>query len=185
MTEGKERVNAQIDGERKREWEEYADENHHSVSQLIRLAVEKEIHNAHEQASREATTDDDTQRLLSELADEVDRFGRRFHDLENRLATIEQAVTERPEVQDLANDVFQVLPIGRETILGAEHGSGLEEPPEPGESPTVKSGLPEDIATALDVEEHEVEDAIDLLRNRTNQIYTAEIAGKLRYFKEE
>jgi len=176
----KTQVNLVVNTEQKHRWEEYADEVERSLSGLIRLAVEKEIRSDGDEGSQS-----DDAEALPELEAQLNRIQTQLGDLDSKVGVIEREVRQNPEIAELANDVFQLLPVGQEEIISAEHSSGPREPVEYGEVDTVSSGRVDDLAETLDVEAYQIRDALDHLQENTHQVHTTDVSGETRYYKEE
>ena len=173
-------VNAQLSTDQKARWEQYAEDQQRSLSQLIRLAVEKEI--SSENRNRLDSTDELTTHL-SQLTEDIQRVEKKLTKIDRRLGSVEQEVKENPEVTALANEVFGVLPETEDEIMEALYQEQQGEPIPP--ERRARSGRIEDIAQALDEKEHRVQDALARLQQDTTLVQTTEIADETRYYKEE
>ncbi|WP_147441147.1 hypothetical protein [Halorubrum sp. Atlit-26R] len=100
-------VNVKIAPEAKERWQEYADESLevNSMSDLVRLSVEKEIQGDTGESGSESNSEhlESISRTLNDIQNNIGQ-------LENRLSRIETSTQEDPEINKLANDIFQYLP---------------------------------------------------------------------------
>lgn len=174
---GKKQINAQVSQSQRKRWKEYARETNRSLSDLIRLAVEKEI-NQEEQSS---TGPDEVTRQLSTVVDTVERIEQKAGDLETRLQSVETEVKDDPNIKALANDVFEVLPDSEEEVMEAQH-QDLKGTPTPPET-KASSGHIEDIAATLDEPIHQVRAALDHLQEETTLVQTVVWNDGARYYK--
>lgn len=175
----KKQINLQVSQSQRKRWKQYADETHRSLSDLIRLAVEKEI-NQDEQTAEGLS--DEAIRQLSTLVEGVERVEQKAGDLETRLRSIETEVKDDPSIKALANSVFEVLPDSEEEVMEAEHQDQKAEPVSP--STKASSGRVGDIAEALDEPVNRVREALSHLREETTLVQTADWNDGTRYYKE-
>jgi len=104
------RINFAISEARKEQWEEAqeADPNTEYLSQLIRLAVEQYLN---DDSSDDAALPDDLETELRDLSSSQQTLLQRFDEMRSQLNDIREAVsTADPEVEALANRIFQQLP---------------------------------------------------------------------------
>lgn len=179
----KDSVNLWVDPEQKARWEAYLEEETgvQYLSQLIRMAVENEIS---ETGPTDVTIPACLENQLQEVTDTVQQFERNVQRIDERLVAIEQAVRDDPEIRDLANRIFDLLPTHEELTeyeqLVAQAGS---RPPETVES-AVHSGRVTDIAGHLEETEHRVRQALDKLQQDMHRVHTTQIDDEQRYYKE-
>jgi hypothetical protein len=179
-----EQIHVAVTPERKEEWQEHAKEHPNingSLSQLIRLAVEREI--ADTGAGGEGLNEEASGRL-SEILEQNRSLQSQLQGIEARLGSVERAVQEDPELQSLANEVFAVLPDKKEIQEFDDPEAGSVPPwlPEDQGGPLVYSGNVDDIATLLGQEPAHITDAIEKLQKDTALIQTTSDG---RYYKEQ
>lgn len=194
MTENTTLINLLIDEDRKEKWEEYveqSDDEYASLSQLIRRSVEREM-------NQQDTEDDDDSGVLAEHVSEIiaglNRLERRIDEVDNRVAGIERDVRDDPDIRELANEVFGVLPTKQDIIEYEKTASQAGAQPD---APITHSGLVDDLAKSLDEKDHRVSRALRKLRRDTHQVQTMTLSDEVegwnemygpdeetRYFKE-
>lgn len=174
-------------------WEEYAEEmGFRNLSGLFRFAIEKEVKGEGDGGSGGGAPENVTEQL-SEVVEGINRVESRLHDLDNRLATVENEVRDDPGVKKLANEVFGVLPTEEEVI---DFAKAVEQGGSQPDSPAT-AGTIEGIATELDEDEYRVAEALDQLQHDTHQVNTMTLAetvegwtsmygegDETRYYKE-
>lgn len=172
----KTQVNLLVEEERKKKWDSYADEQNRSLSNLIRLAVEKEIYDS------ETESPSHSSEQLTELQSTVEAVGSKVDGLNARLNDLEQRMDrDSSEVRELASEVFSILPT-EEEVVAATHEPVIESD-ETDESLT-ETGRPTHLAAYLGVEEMDVSEALQTLHEDTAQVDSRTIDGHVRYFKE-
>ncbi|WP_327050564.1 hypothetical protein [Halomicrococcus gelatinilyticus] len=180
MSGNRKQVILKTSADQKSKWKRYANNHHRSLSDLIRYAVEKEI--ARDDDPAAGSGQEDVANQLSDITDQLQELTTRLSDLDTRLQAIEQEVAVDKETEELANDVFALLPESEEEILEAEHQSlkGEEIPPER----RAQSGRVADIAQALDVGEYRIHDALTHLQTSMNRVQVIEFGDEQRFYKE-
>lgn len=177
-------VNMWVDHEQKERWEKYlADESEFQhLSQLVRQSVEREIGGNGKTVDLQGLAGLDGK--FDSLQNSIDGLSSTLEDVEARLTSIERVVRDDPDLRELANQVFEVLP-SKDTIdeyraLVSDAGS---RPPEHVE-PWVHSGMVADIANAIDANESRVAQALNKLQRDTHQVHSMERDGETRFYKE-
>ncbi|QZP38547.1 hypothetical protein K6T50_05240 [Halobaculum magnesiiphilum] len=122
---------------------------------------------------------------MSELISEAHTTNNRLQSLEARLSTIEQAVQEDPEVTELANEVFTILPSKAqiEEYNAPEQSLPAKLPEEQG-GPIAYSGRVADVAALTDSNELQVQRALDKLQSNTARVHHDDGHDERRYYKE-
>lgn len=107
MTE-KKMITLQVTEERKARWEQAVDESPEigTLSGFIRGAVEARINGG--PTGRDETGD--TSEMLNEILESVHESNVRLSELEGRVSTMEGLVRGEPEIEDLADRLFGLLP---------------------------------------------------------------------------
>lgn len=165
--------------EQRDDWDQYVEDHPEasSISHLIRLSVKKEMEGLHggEKGDQSGGTGEEVVERLSEVIEHNQAVMSHLENLQTRMRQVENAVGEDPEILDLKNEVFAVLPSPDEVETYTEqHGhfaewAGMTLGTEPGDRPDYReldsapSGLPEDIAKVVDERQGLVEDALDKL----------------------
>lgn len=181
----KENVNLWVDPERKDRWQAFLEEDSEFqyLSQLIRQAVEREI--------QQSQNGDDSVELsesvvnnFDDLRGSINQLEQVMQEVEKRLTGLEREVRDDPEVRDLANNIFELLPtkdeINEYQSIVRRTGS---RPPDNTE-PRIKSGLVPDIAAEVETTEHRARQALDRLQQDTHQVHSMQRDGETRYYKE-
>lgn len=180
----KNQVGFYVESERKQKWENYADETGRTLSGMIRCAVEAFIHEDRKR-SDEAGLSTDAEEKFQELLEGTDNNQDLLQEIYEEVHVIRQEVKENPELQELMNEVFSLLPVGESTVIESKYSTSQSPPPEFGESQTVKSGKVDDLAEILDSSEFEVERALEQIQEQTYLVQTTDVDGETRYYKEE
>lgn len=178
---GEHQTSVLISEEQRAKWEEYIGENptFNSKADLIRRAVEKEIHSEGKQDSAAEQAN-----AIAEVQSEVRQLRMVIEDLQSDIEALE-ARTREPsqEAKEITNDIFAVLPPGTDHIWKWER---KEIPPDTRHEPdpTAHSGTVTAIANTLDEDELHVEEALQHLQEESHRVQTVEIDGERRWFKE-
>lgn len=180
-------VNVKVAPEAKERWEEYANESFevNSMSDLIRLSVEKEISGQPGESGDEPATDH-LESINKTLKDIQSNIGQ----LENRLSRIETSTQQDPQIDKLANEIFPILP---DMEPGTIDWKGQREKYQSqlGDEPFDSSlyhgwkGTVESVAKALDVNELDARKALEkLVSDMSGRIRTTEHDGIERYWRD-
>ncbi|KZN24187.1 hypothetical protein A4G99_07020 [Haladaptatus sp. R4] len=148
----------------KDEWQQHVEGNPEveSVSHLIRLSVNKEIHGGHESPEKAVQSSTDSKQLgevvegLSKLQDSVEGVQERLTAIEK-----EKTVTQNKDIQSM---VFGMLP----TCDRPKEGATVE-----------------DLASNLEESREDVEEALLDLLSITGQIQHEVVNGTERWWKKE
>lgn len=173
-------VGAQVPPDQKERWEEYAEENHRTISHLIRLAVEQEIRDGEETTSDSPEGSGQLEQRIGELETNFEQVEQALFDLKDEISVIRQEVQNNPEIQELASDVFAILPTSPDEVQFETYTDGARRP---GDSTT--TGHPADIADRLDVTEIDVQQALRYLRRNTAQVHEMQEGDRTHYYKED
>jgi hypothetical protein len=178
------RINFVVKPDQKQRWKRYTQEEgdeFQSLSQLVRRSVEKEINQS------DSVIDTDSNGHTSkipEIVEGLQDLTKAVEDLDTRLRSIEQAVRDDPEMRELANRVFELLPSQEELD---EYESIVDEaggkPPDSVRN-RENSGRIEDLARAVGESDHRVRKALEKLQEDTHQVHTCERHGDVRFYKE-
>lgn len=180
---GKKQLNIKIDEERKDEWREHADESPEvtSMSHLIRLAVEREIADEH---SVESTGDHDI---------ELDPLVQRLEEMDETISTVSAQVSaletgqiaDSEEIDEVADRLYDIIPrreideresavsAARDFVEDADYffskkDAGFDELAE--EEPEMGYGIVEAYRRMFDIDEYEMEQAIDRLDDYSSRV---------------
>jgi len=193
----KTQIHIQVDESQKRKWEQAANESPGvgSLSGLIRSAVESHI----QEDERDSQTADATVDT-SELETQYKRIQKRLRGIEGTIDSIETEVSQEPDLTELADDVFEILPDekpgsrawkdeekNRVTQLQAAEVGEEDIPVDMAEKHRYAwEGTVGGLAKALDEPEYRMEDAVDKLRSEMRALVkTIEYDGKTRYYRRE
>lgn len=179
-TNGKERVNLLIDSGLKADWKDHVEQSdqHTSLSQLIRFAVAQEMRGA--QGGEQASVDDELKEAVYDMVDSNRRVESRFDDVDDRLKSVESAVSEPPaELKDLMGDVFEVLPTEYETTWK----TGSIDIDDGGDYHGPETGRVSDIADHLDEQTYSVRRAIEQIQDENSLVESTIIEDEERYYR--
>lgn len=169
-------------------WDEYIDEEtpFTSRSEFIRFAVTREINDQHgvdiEQLSKSAE-------LMTEVIESVEELATRMTDVERDMETLQAAVREDPEVTELANNIFSVLPdeepgtyTWREELQNRQTQAQAQEE----KTPLYEwQATTNSLADAFDRPPRKVQEALNFLIADTHLVQDVETDdGQTRYWKE-
>lgn len=170
----KDSVNLGVEPEQKDRWEAYLEETSDlwHMSQLVRRAVENEVSGRSAQETEPAGLQDD----LDEITDAIETVAQKVEHLDQRLVTIEQAVSDDVDIRDLANRVFTVLPAAEEIEAAGASTDEAGESADP-------CGTLCAIADAVGEPEQHVRQALQKLQQETAQVQTTELEGHTGYYK--
>lgn len=203
-------VAVRVSRNKKERWEEYTEESHqNTLSQLVRIAVEREI--AQEDSLRPPEQrGQNTTEPASEVVDKLDEIKSNLRAIDRRLSTLESDRYGDEDITELATSIHSILPSSIAEIQHAvaekhdirsvdrDHSQSVavhiegEETENQAFSQSESdlnypcTGSIEDIARRLDADEEAVYMAIKRLQNTTFSVYSTESGdGTVRYYKEE
>jgi len=191
MSDRDAQVNIKLARDTLDEWDEYIEEESDFTtrSEFVRFAVNREVSN-----QQEATqgTDEESQALLREIRDSVVDLNDRMNSVEKQVDTLQSAVRKDPQTEELANEVFSLLPDEKPgTQAWREERSDLQTQAQAESDPEIQKqahaweGTTEALARAFDTPERKIYDALDILLAETHLIFSEETGdGKKRYYKE-
>jgi uncharacterized protein YfkK (UPF0435 family) len=204
-------VAVRLSSKKKERWEEYVDESSEpSLSQLIRVATEKEI-------SRENPLESPTQNASQEPSPEVmqklEGITNKLQSVDRRLSAIESDRYGDEDLTELATSVYKILPSSiaeiQQAVAQKERADPVNESStnanfmleifddeEQNSNPETRditqstrrpcTGSIDDIATILDADQEAVQLAINRLQSTTHSVYSSEsAAGTIHYYKED
>jgi hypothetical protein len=179
----KKQVNFWVDPDQKDRWQAYLDEESEfqHLSQLARQAIEREIQQS-DDTNGSAEPSEAFDAYFDEIRGSINQLEQVMQEVEKRLSGLEREVRDDPQVRQLANEVFEILPSKddiKEYQNIAKHGT----PPEH-VAPRAQAGTIDGIADSLEAETHEVRAALDRLQQDTHQVHTVDWDDKTRYYKE-
>jgi len=191
MSDRDAQVNIKLARDTLDEWDEYIEEESDFTtrSEFVRFAVNREVSN-----QQEATqgTDEESQALLREIRDSVVDLNDRMNSVEKQVDTLQSAVRKDPQTEELANEVFSLLPDEKPgTQAWREERSNLQTQAQAESDPKIQKqahaweGTTEALARAFDTPERKIYDALDILLAETHLIFSEETGdGEKRYYKE-
>ena len=206
-------VAVRLSKEKKKRWEDYVEESHQpTLSQLIRIATEREIARGNPLEPPEEG-DDDSREPSPEVMHNLEQISNKLQSIDRRLSAIESDRYGDEDLTELATEVYRILPSSVTEIQQAvaqkegaypvgEDNSEIEFMAEamtdndqeftPLTSNTGQSnrgpctGSIDDIAARLDADEEAVQLAITRLQSTTHSVYSVEsAAGSVHYYKED
>lgn len=190
MSESDAQVNIKLAQDTLNEWDRYIEEESGftSRSEFIRFAVNREV--AHQREPNKGSGENGT--LLREIRDSVVGLSDRVGSIENQVDTLQSAVRNDPDVEELANEIFGLLPDKkpgtpewREKCESLQNQAQAEPDVVSKKEAYAWEGKPESLARAFDVPERKIHSAIDLLIAETHLVHTEETGdGETRYWTE-
>lgn len=206
-------VAARLSKEKKKRWEEYVEKSHQpSLSQLVRLATEREIARGNMLESPDQG-ESDSREPSPEVLNNLEQISNKLQSIDRRLSAIESDRYGDEDLTELATEVYRILP---SSINQIQRAVAQKEGAYPGEenetdiefmaeamtdaeqdftslnSHTDQSGRGpctgsiDNIADILDADHEAIQLAITRLRNTTHSVYSVEsAAGTLHYYKED
>lgn len=166
MSDDKAQINILVRPERKEKWQQYAAEEHGSLTHLIRHSVEEEISDTNAQS---VGIPDDLQETLIDLENSNESIRSELRGVKRELRDVKAAV-EQPDqsIREVANKVLDVLPETREPPEGGEVEdiADPDHPAEAGDPPTTIPQLADELDEPADV----VAEAIEMLETGTHMI---------------
>lgn len=195
------RVNVSVEDEQKNRWEEHVEKSpeYTTLSQLVRSAIEAEI--ADETGSQPLESpgmNEDFLEQFGELKSEI-------RDVKDRLGRVEENVKENPELEELASEVFDILPTKNDlrpkTTVRFAPGEGLlyvpagesvvtgeqEQVPaeEASDDDLSHTGQVEAFAHILGESSHKIQEAVQKLSGDTAMVRSETVDGKPRYYRRK
>jgi len=158
----KTQINIRVTEAQKSKWQQYAEENHGSLTKLIQFAVGKEIDGT---ADGSDSASDDT---VTELQQTVDRLENTVSDMDTRLQAVHSTVQATGPDISLKSAVRETLQTPYEVSGDSLAEYGL---------------LPSQVAARLDADTDDVTDALDTLFEQEPEVVFEEMNGERYYFK--
>lgn len=196
----KTQINIQVSEDRKKRWEEAVKDSPEvgTLSGFIRGAVEARIHGTDDRGPADSD-------ILNEILDSVQDTNSQVSSLEGRISTVESLVRGDPEIEDVADRVFGILPTEAELQpLSFERRAGETVVTEPSiddwgpdadrteipladlsDRQLARSGHILGLAEALAESPYTVEKALESLIADTYVVATVEHGGETHYYREE
>lgn len=187
--EERKQVNVKVPKSMKNRWDEYQDNSLevNSMSDLVRLSVEKEINSEQSGSGSEGDTEhlENISKTLKQIQTEIGK-------LDSRLERVENTTQQDPEIDRLANDVFSLLPdekpgsegweARRREVQSIAKSEGERSPEE------IKAGwegTPRALAEVFEVTELDMRKALEkLASDMSGRVRTTDHNGKERYWRD-
>jgi hypothetical protein len=199
--------------EKKKRWKDYVEESHQpTLSQLIRIATEREIARGNPLEAPEEG-ENGTQEPAPEVIHKLEEISNKLQSMDRRLSAIESDRYGDEDLTKLATEVYRTLPSSiteiQRAVAQKEGAYPIEEneanvgfieeamadDEEEFTSPSADvsqssrgpcTGSIEDIVAILDANEEAVQLAITRLQSTTHSVYSVEsAAGTIHYYKED
>jgi predicted transcriptional regulator len=161
----------------KNQWESAAqdDPDADSLSQLVRVAVNRYLHDQVNGSSEEVSQEIHEQ--LTELNTQQEQLAQHLDGIKGQLTDVREAVTGEavgPETEALADDIFEMLPSKKAHTkpVISETADGV---------PAPEQGSIEWLSERLDVPRYQIQAALDHLQETT---YAVSQTDDGRYYKE-
>lgn len=160
---GKKRVQVQVSADRKERWDEYADETNRSLSNLVRLAVDREIEGS-ASGSGSGSLGEPTESTDPQVLTALGRIQQSIEGLEQRMRTIEQSAESEGPEYNFRRVLFELLPKAPDGEEVGPNGETVSLPPQ-------SMGItPEELARRIGADAEEVSDAIERLSSEMTQV---------------
>ena len=211
MSTDNETVAVRVSREKKKRWEDYVEESHQpTLSQLIRIATEREIARGNpldppEQGGAEQ------QEPAPEVMHKLEQISNKLQSLDRRLSAIESDRYGDDDLTELATELFRILPTSIAEIQRAiAEKQELPDTPEnqpnaeylsealgedeqsrgqssgPHDQTRPNTGSVADLAVILEADEEAVQLAIQRLKSTTHSVHsTGSAEGTTHYYKED
>lgn len=190
MSERDAQVNIKLAKDTLEKWDRYIEEESDFAtrSEFVRFAVNREVNQQHGNGEAPGAN----QALLEEIRDSMVDLSNRMDSMENQVDTLQSAVRSDPDVEELANEIFGLLPDEKPgTPEWREERENLQTQAQAEGDEVAKKearaweGTPESLAQAFDVPVRKIHSAIDLLIAETHLIRAEETGdGETRYWTE-
>lgn len=159
----------------KEEWERSVrdDPNADNLSQLVRVAVNRHLH----QSTQDGISDELHDQLAS-IGTQQDQIVQSFDEIKGQLTDIREAVagsSVSPETKALASDIFELLPTEQDVNTDSVFADSEDGVPAP------EHGSVEWLSDRLEVPRYQIQNALDHLIETTFAVQTNEEGA---YFKE-
>jgi hypothetical protein len=134
----------------------------------------------------------ENQAILREIRDSVANLNSRIDSVENQVDTLQSAVRSDPQIEELANEIFSLLPDEKPgTEAWRERGSALRNQGEAESDSEIQKqahaweGTTEGLAKAFNEPERKIHQALDKLISETHLVNSEETGDdRKRYYKE-
>jgi hypothetical protein len=195
------RVNVSVEDEQKNRWEEHVEDSpeYTTLSQLVRSAIEAEIADeAGSQSLEGPGMNQDFLEQFGELKSEI-------RDVKDRLGRVEENVKQNPELEELASEVFDILPtkddltpkatvwfapsegllyapVGKSVLTGEQEQVPAEDV---SDDELSRTGQIESFAHILGESSHKMQEAVEKLTGDTAMVRSETVDGEVRYYRRK
>lgn len=182
-------VHLYVDSEKKAEWEGYAKEHaeigNNSLSALIRMAVNREIHGHHSSATGERTGDvDQLAERQSEMMEKIESLASSVDDMQTQLNEIGRTTETMQNQSALENQLREALPPAKPHSdawdRAARDAGQLESGPNDEQSVAWQGTLTQ-IASVAETTEDQARQLLDAMPDVSRE----RIEGEVRYYRSE
>lgn len=188
MSEKQAQINVKLAQSTLEKWDRHIQElGFSSRAEFVRFAVNNEIAGRHE--SSEPTHDIDNSQIES-VNDSVNELTKQMTQMQEQIQTLQSAVRSDPETEQLADNIFSLLPDCKPgTEAWQQEKLGLEKEAQAdteGAKERYKAwqGTPEALSEALDAPLRKIHVALDKLIAETHLIESEETDDSTIYWKE-
>jgi len=184
-------INVKLSQDRLDEWDEYIQQEtgFSSRAEFVRFSVQREMNSNHESQNQNQNQVDSNQ--LNQVLDSIDTLSNQVRGMNERMNTLENAVSQDPHTEQLADKIFTLLPDTEPGTTEWEmENTDLHQEYEHTQDEQVKQqhlahkGTPESLSKALDEPVRKVHVALDKLITETHLIRSKETEEETRYWKE-
>ena len=195
------RVNVSVEDEQKNRWEDHVEDSpeYTTLSQLVRSAIEAEI--ADETGSQSFEGPGMNQDILEQFGE----LKSEIRNVKDRLGRVEENVKQNPELEELASEVFDILPTkddltpeatvwfapsegllytpaGKSALTGEQEQVPAEEV---SDDELASTGQIEAFAHVLGESSHKMQEAVEKLTGDTAMVRSETVDGEIRYYRRK
>ncbi len=191
MTQKEAQINVKLSQDRLDEWDSYIQDEtgFASRAEFVRFAVQREIKGEHKSDTGQNQIDSNQ---LSQVVDSLETLSNQFEGMNERMDTLENAVSQDPHIEEIADTIFSLLPEHKPgTPEWEQKDQDLQQEYQYTEAQEAKQrhiahkGTPESLSEALDEPIRKVHVALDKLITETHLIRSEESDDEqTRYWKE-
>jgi len=183
-------INVKLSQEKLDKWDSHKEElGFNSRSEFVRFVVNNEVED--ESNNESSNTADIDSESLNQITDSIETLTTQVQTLNDRIGTLENAVQKDPQTEELADNIFTLLPEEEpRTPVWEKEDENLYEEYQHTDSEEAKKrhlahkGTPEKLAEALEEPLRKVHVALDSLIAETHLIERKETEEATYYYKE-
>jgi len=174
-------INVKLSEETLEKWDNHRKEvGFSSRAEFIRFAVNREIDGRETDSNAEIDTEP-----LKEIQGAISDLSNQMQSMESRIEELSNAVSQDPEIEELADTIFTLLPDEKPGSEAWEYEKMQLERDQETKKLTAWEGTPEGLSEATEKPVRKVITSLDKLREETHLIERQETQdGNIQYWKE-